>query len=302
MSIVLPLALQVAQPSLHQEDPFLANAQAASVTLAGNVRLDAGNVIAKRPSIPGESQLHREAFYYDVQDGETLSGIAVKFGVSMDTLRWANASIVDIDQLQMGQQLVIPPTDGVWVGVKPGDTLSSLAAQFHVDPQKVIEYNYLRDPEHLQAGVGLMIPDGRGPDYVPPAPAPVVDDTAVTGGYGSRTTGGYSRYHQPIGSAAWRFPWGYCTWYVATRRFVPWSGDAWEWYGNAQAMGYATGHRPEPGAIMVSWESPIGHVAYVESVHSDGSFTISEMNYAGFGMVDYRTVYPGQFTIIGFIY
>jgi surface antigen len=77
-----------------------------------------------------------------------------------------------------------------------------------------------------------------------------------------------------------RFDWGYCTWWVARRRAVPWNGNAVEWFANAQAMGYATGDRPLPGAILVrrsaTW-SGFGHVAYVESVEGT-RFTVSEMN------------------------
>ncbi len=77
-----------------------------------------------------------------------------------------------------------------------------------------------------------------------------------------------------------RFDWGYCTWWVARRRAVPWSGNAVEWFANAQAMGYATGDQPLPGAILVrrsaTWAG-FGHVAYVESVEGT-TFTVSEMN------------------------
>jgi surface antigen len=103
------------------------------------------------------------------------------------------------------------------------------------------------------------------------------------------------------GGVGLHFPWGYCTWYVSTRRLIPWSGDAWSWYGAAIAMGYKVGPLPRPGAIMVSKEGPVGHVAYVESV--DGSsFTVSEMNFRGFGIVDQRRIYLGGVALYGFIY
>jgi surface antigen len=52
---------------------------------------------------------------------------------------------------------------------------------------------------------------------------------------------------------------------------------------------------------MVTWESGVGHVAYVESV-SGGSFTISEMNYRGYGIISSRTLTPSSVPLIGFIY
>jgi surface antigen len=98
------------------------------------------------------------------------------------------------------------------------------------------------------------------------------------------------------------FAFGYCTWYVANRRQVPWSGDAGQWGPNAAAMGFPEGLAPRVGAIMVTWESSIGHVAYVEAVYGDGSWEVSEMNYAGWNVVDRRTVRPGTIPLETFIY
>jgi surface antigen len=53
---------------------------------------------------------------------------------------------------------------------------------------------------------------------------------------------------------------------------------------------------------MVTNESGYGHVAYVESVNGDGSWTVSEMNYRGWDQVDQRTIRPGGVPLIGFIY
>ena len=98
------------------------------------------------------------------------------------------------------------------------------------------------------------------------------------------------------------FSYGYCTWYVANRRPIPWYGNAIEWWPNARAYGYAEGQTPQVGAVMVTRESGSGHVAYVESVNGDGSWTVSEMNYVAWGVVSRRTLRPGQAPVVGFIY
>jgi surface antigen len=98
------------------------------------------------------------------------------------------------------------------------------------------------------------------------------------------------------------FAYGYCTWYVANRRYIPWMGNAIDWWPNARPYGYAEGALPAVGAVMVTRESPIGHVAYVESVNGDGSWTVSEMNYSGWNVVDQRTIRPGGVPLVGFIY
>jgi surface antigen len=100
------------------------------------------------------------------------------------------------------------------------------------------------------------------------------------------------------------FSYGYCTWYVANRRCIPWFGNAWEWYGQAQAYGYPVGSQARVGAVAV-WDqrmSGYGHVAYVESVQGNG-FTVSEMNYNAWGQVNSRFVpYSDPGPLTGFIY
>jgi surface antigen len=105
------------------------------------------------------------------------------------------------------------------------------------------------------------------------------------------------------------FAYGYCTWWVAHKRAIPWRGNAAEWWWNARPFGFAEGAAPQPGAVMVmgvSGTSPEGHVGYVESVNANGSFVVSEMNWwgvpgGGWGRVDYRTV-TSMRGILGFIY
>ncbi|MDQ6691671.1 MAG: CHAP domain-containing protein [Candidatus Dormibacteraeota bacterium] len=104
------------------------------------------------------------------------------------------------------------------------------------------------------------------------------------------------------GSGPNRFAYGYCTWYVANRRYIPFLGNAIDWWPNARAYGFAEGSAPRVGAVMVTRESGYGHVAYVESVNGDGSWTVSEMNFRGWNVVSSRTIRPGQTSVVGFIY
>jgi surface antigen len=103
------------------------------------------------------------------------------------------------------------------------------------------------------------------------------------------------------------FDYGYCTWYVANRRCIPWFGNADEWYVNARAYGYPEGSQARVGAVAVWGAGPgygsVGHVAYVESVSSSG-FTVSEYNYTyGWNHYDTRFVsYSNVGPLYGFIY
>jgi surface antigen len=105
-------------------------------------------------------------------------------------------------------------------------------------------------------------------------------------------------------SSGSNFSYGQCTWYVASRRAIPWGGNAGTWFASAQYFGWHSGHTPVAGAIMVSFEgNSAGHVAYVEKVNTDGSFTVSEMNYNGhWGKINWRTLRLNDIYIVGFIY
>ena len=89
---------------------------------------------------------------------------------------------------------------------------------------------------------------------------------------------------------------------MANKRTVTWRGNAGAWLYNARAAGYATGKKPQVGAIVVTTEDArYGHVAYVESVGKD-TITISEMNYKGWGVVNTRTLSQNARVIRGYIY
>lgn len=96
------------------------------------------------------------------------------------------------------------------------------------------------------------------------------------------------------------YTYGYCTWGVKNKRpDIPngW-GDAREWWGNAQAMGWPTGTEPRVGAVGQTSGGSLGHVVYVERVNEDGTIYIWEMNFAGWNKVDYRTVDKSDFRYI----
>jgi surface antigen len=79
-------------------------------------------------------------------------------------------------------------------------------------------------------------------------------------------------------------------------------GNAGTWLYNAKSLGYKTGRKPQPGAIMVTTENRYyGHVALVEKVNGD-TITVSEMNYVRWGKTSRRTLSASSRAIKGFIY
>ena len=252
--------------------------------VTGSVQLGRAGTIIKPAEVPTQPQVLRTPISYTVKGNDNLYAIADKFGVSANDIRWSDMpKLAKTDRLTAGDHLLIPPVPGIVVLVKPGDTPASIAKAYRVTAQEVSDFNALRDPE-LATGQVLVVPNGVGPQLWPRRAS---DQAPHIGPYPNS-----------------KFALGQCTWYAASRRPVPWTGNAWMWYGNAKSMGYAVGQTPEPGAFMVTWESAFfGHVAYVEQVNEDGSFVVSEMNFNGWDTIDTRTIKsPHDVPLIGFIY
>jgi surface antigen len=270
----------------------------------GSVRLGRLSTIIKPVAIPVSAPVSHTAVGYEVKDGDTLKGLAARFNVSTDSIRWSNYSSLKNTSrdVSKGMKIMVPPVDGVVVTAQQGDTALGLANTYHVAPSAIVDFNYLRTSEQdpIPAGTVIVIPGGKGADFEKPAASSSMSLPVAHGG-----NGGYSVVavggSYPV-RAGNRFSFGYCTWYVDNRRAVPWLGNAWEWFGQAQAYGWATGQTPRVGAIMVTWESSFGHVAIVDAVNADGSYTVSEMNFVRWDVIDQRTIKPGGVPLIGFIY
>jgi len=314
-AVVLVVALALSTyASVGRNLPSALNLRLGAVNAEGQVMGEGGHVggvelgrlstIIKPVAIPTSAPVSHTPVTYEVKNGEKLADLAARFKVSADAIRWSNYPTLKSlsKDVAAGQKIVIPPVDGLVVTVQKGDTPISLGNTYHASPEAIVDFNYLRssDQDPITAGLQVVIPGGHGPDFErPAAPARTPILGPISGG--GYTVGGFSgAYSVAPGN---RFPYGYCTYYVYNRKPVPWLGNAWEWFGQARAYGWATGQTPRPGAIMVTMESVYGHVAYVESVNSaDGSWTVSEMNFLGFARVDTRTIRAGGVPLLGFIY
>lgn len=121
-----------------------------------------------------------ETTEYRVVEGDTVSSIAVKFGINVDTIMWEN-NLKSVDAIKPKQILRILPVVGVRHKVKRGETIYSIAKDYQVDAQNIIDYpfNTFANDETfaLSAGQELIIPDGIKPKEV------VIDKTM----YATRT-------------------------------------------------------------------------------------------------------------------
>ena len=153
------------------------------------------------PTRPREQEI-----VYRVQAGDSVFGIAQSFNLKPETVLWANYDILNDDphMISIGQELIIPPTDGVLYKWKEGDTIEKIAATFKADPQDILLYPGnkldLANPV-IQPGTYVMIPGGSREfrtwvvPTIPRGPAgvnksiygPGACDTSAGGAFGTGT-------------------------------------------------------------------------------------------------------------------
>ncbi len=139
-----------------------------------------------------------------VQDGETLSSIAQKYGLeSVNTIIWEND--LDANQpLKPGQELRILPIDGIRHKVERGETIYSIAKKFGLgseqaaaEPIANYPWNEFKNDETYELAVGqtIMIPGGVKPDETQPEQSPppqvVVQRPTITPAIGAGATGSF---------------------------------------------------------------------------------------------------------------
>jgi murein DD-endopeptidase MepM/ murein hydrolase activator NlpD len=172
-------------------------------------------IILDRASDDNLGHNRTEILTYSVEAGDTVSGIAAKFGLAPETITWANPSLENNpDLLQVDQELVILPVDGVYHQVGDTDTVESIAAAYQIAPSAIINFplNVLNpDNPIIQPGQWLVAPGGTKP-YVPRAVTAYgglvpEDATTGTGVFAWPTSGiifqGYWSAHPALDIAGW---------------------------------------------------------------------------------------------------
>lgn len=97
---------------------------------------------------------------YVVRKGDSLAQIAQMFGVSVDTILWAN-NMKKGDKLAPGDVLFILPISGLEHTVTKGQTIQSIAKLYKVDPNDIVQVNDISLDTKLAVGDTLIIPNGQ---------------------------------------------------------------------------------------------------------------------------------------------
>lgn len=271
---------------------------------------DENTILAPNPDSI-QSLIEKQVKIYQTQDGDTLKSIGLNFGISQQTIIWANK--LTTQAIKPGWQLIILPTDGVLVKATDNDTLPDIAAKYSPEKynadkkirdaaqdqllDKIISYNGLESPEDIDGGQLIIVPGGAVTEAPQPKPAPKPKVKTPDNSLDNITSvgSGYDGVNH-------LFPKGYCTYYVATRMKITFGGNAKNWLANARASGYVVGNAPAPRSAVVTTDSRrYGHVAYVEEV-TETAILVSEMNFEHFNRVDQRWIPINSSSIRGYIY
>lgn len=94
---------------------------------------------------------------YTVAAGDTVSSIAKQFGLTINTILWAN-DLAAYSLIRPGDTLSILPESGVIHNVKSGDTISKIASTYDVSEAEILASNDLGAV--LKIGDKIIVPGG----------------------------------------------------------------------------------------------------------------------------------------------
>ncbi|HLD11291.1 MAG TPA: M23 family metallopeptidase [Patescibacteria group bacterium] len=171
-------------PGLAQE-PTL-NIESTPTTVEINVmasptgEIDVSTQISEKP--------RDKIITYTVQSGDTLSQIAEKFGISVDTIKWEN-NLSSVNSITAGDEIRILPVTGVAHTVKKSETVYSIAKKYSMNPQLIVDFpfnSFTSEEFDLQVGQIVIVPDGVPPKApVTPRSAPVQYAVIPSGSVGA---------------------------------------------------------------------------------------------------------------------
>lgn len=185
LALILVVALVMrqfygsAQPSSDSDEAALAAAPPTATPTALPPDLPPFEPIESSPAISRSILWHttvpararQEVTIYVVKEGDTLFGIAEKFGLKPETILWGNQLVLGDNphNLRPGQELNILPVDGTYYRWSAGDGLNGVANFFGVQPEEIVNFpgNNLTAEQvgdfaspNIEPGTWLVIPGG----------------------------------------------------------------------------------------------------------------------------------------------
>lgn len=195
-------------PFITNSNPFSENKNLLSFAqgiAGGEKSLEPQDVFQTQSSDKPRSEI----VSYTVQKGDTIAGIAKKFGISEDTVKWQND--LKSDYITVGDSLEILPVSGIAHKVISGDTVYTIAKKYSANAQAIVDFpfNDFADPQtfSLVTGQMIIVPDGVQPaaqptyiarqTYIPSGPV-VISGAGFTWPVRGTMNQYYSWYHKAV--------------------------------------------------------------------------------------------------------
>jgi murein DD-endopeptidase MepM/ murein hydrolase activator NlpD len=239
------------------------------------------------------SRARSEITFYEVQQGDSVFSIAEQFGLEPETVLWGNYETLKDNPrfLGIGQVLNILPTDGIYYRYSAGESLASIARNFGVTPEDIVEYpgnnldpyeTDINDPG-IADGAWLIVPGGERElqDWGPPAISR--SNPAVASYYGAGSCG--EIYEGPVGDGV--FIWPAVSSQISGYQYSPGIHEAIDIGGVEGSAIYAA----DTGVVVYSGWSEYGYGNMVVIDHGNGWQTAyAHLLYtsAGCGQAVYR--------------
>lgn len=164
------LASNIVPSTIHRED-LVASIKATLSQAPKDAAGAAGDPTATATDAPEPEEPYQ---LYIVQDGDTASAIAARFGITLEYLLWNNPDLRDGEFLEVGQTIIIPPGNGVLHFVRYGETLSDIATRYGVALEDILDWpgNNVTDANSVVEDQIVFVPGGIPPVAVLPDPTP----------------------------------------------------------------------------------------------------------------------------------
>jgi len=209
--------------------------------------------------------------WYTMREGETLSSVAGRFGLSITAIVGANPDISSMDRLPSGFELLIPPSTGLVVRLASSDDVMALLDRHGITPAEFALANGLRSPFDLTPDMMLFLPGVQPTDALARLQQVREEENRyiwplhgrLTSYFGARNLGmGTSSFHRGIDIAApTGTPVGAAR--SGTVSFAGWSTQGYgnlvrvrhadgseTWYGHFSSIAVSVGQYVSQGAIV----------------------------------------------------
>jgi LysM repeat protein len=214
-------------------------------------RVAAGRVLQIPGGLRAGSSVSGGGGTYTVRPGDTLSGIASRFGLSVGSLMRLNGLgnahlVIAGSTLRLGGSSsggsTATTSGGATYTVRPGDSLGAIAARFGTSTSALASANGLANPNMIVAGTRLRVPGTSAA----PSQGPLTPVTAATNGWGGHPS--RSTIAALIGRHASRYGVD-----PALVRAVAWQESGW-WQGSRSSFGAIGVMQLMPGTA--AWVGP----------------------------------------------